>query len=196
MSSVYELYIAQFPGRFPTRKRFELSKSYVCFGIAAMCPVLFCSRMVAIPLSSLLTPSHACRGDGRRYYLPSPTNVHPIRSSTPADDDSPSERAPFRGLWCVQMIVHREITRGCAQLHDYIECKTFDRPMPIRPMTLHATYDNDSRWFNLYSPAMRCQRGVWLLAFGAVCYWRDTIQATDLFSKIIAHYKSINRIQL
>lgn len=87
------------------------------------------TAVVATPLSPTATPI-----------------VHPICGLTPpggsGGSGGGSERAPFRGLWCVQMVVHREITRGCAQLYGYIECKTFGRPTPIRPMTLRATYDN------------------------------------------------------
>jgi len=89
------------------------------------------------------------------------------------------ERAPFRGLWCVQMVVHREITRGCAQLHGYSECKTFGWPTPIRPMMLRTTYDNgnvhcrsvDSNLYTISNEMLKRQ----LRAWPSPVIWRETL---------------------
>lgn len=57
---------------------------------------------------------------------PIATHRPSIYNPTPEDGggggggrSSSGERAPFWSLWCVQMVVHREITRDCAQLHDH-----------------------------------------------------------------------------
>lgn len=116
--STLQSFVSIFQGRFPTRKRFEPFKSYVCFGTCA--PSL--SRPPAAPL--LPPAAISTLHPGNRQYLVPPTH--------PPDRWWLGERAPFWGLWCVQMAVHREITRGCAQLHGCTEYMP-DHRRNVRP---------------------------------------------------------------
>lgn len=81
------------------------------------------------PSSSSLLPPAAISTlhPGNRQYL-----VPPNQPARPPGRWWPGERAPFWGLWCVQMAVHREITRGCAQLHGCTEYMPDHRPN-VRP---------------------------------------------------------------
>lgn len=97
---------------------------------------LFFSRSLSIVRVALLLVVASQPLSPTATHRPSDMRTQPPSTGGGGGGGNSSERAPFRGLWCVQMVVHREITRGCAQLRGYTECKTFGRPTPIRPMTL------------------------------------------------------------
>lgn len=96
------------------------------------------SRMFVLELAHRRFPDH------RRPPPPPPSSRHldssprqpaisrATQPTRPPGRWWPGERAPFWGLWCVQMAVHREITRGCAQLHGCTEYMPDHRPN-VRP---------------------------------------------------------------
>lgn len=138
--STLQSFVSIFQGRFPTRKRFEPFKSYVCFGTCA--PSL--SRPPAAP-SSLQPPS--------RLFTQATGNISchpPIR---PADGGWVKEhpfgvcdacRWPCTGKSRVAALNCTVAPNTCPTTG-----QTFDRPTPIKPMTFSDTDDNGNAAFSL-----------------------------------------------
>lgn len=142
--STLQSFVSIFRGRFPTRKRFEPFKSYVCFGTCA--PSL--SRPPAAPLLLLPPAAISTLHPGNRQYL-----VPPNQPARPADGGRVKEhpfgvcdacRWPCTGKSRVAALNCTVAPNTCPTTG-----QTFDRPTPIKPMTFSDTDDNGNAAFSL-----------------------------------------------